>query len=264
MKRDWDDRARENAKWYINTIKMDQSDDEFDATGRPEVQKFVLADPILTKDCDLKRLRLLEIGCGIGRMTKHLAEAFGEVHGTDVSAEMINQARDRMRDYGNVFLYETSGVDFGELPDDYFDMIFSVYVFQHVPDVSVIHSNIRDACRVLKPGGLFKFQVCGIDHKDFTSMPKDTWTGVAFCEEEIRRAARESGVKLMSILDYGTQYCWVILRKPSPQTSTRSINRPKIESWPLRRSRAQVHSDEWRLRFFDRYRIRHRSKRSGR
>ena len=69
--------VRENAKWYINTVKMDQSDDEFDATGRPEVQKFVLADPILTKDRDLKRLRLLEIGCGIGRMTKHLAEAFG-------------------------------------------------------------------------------------------------------------------------------------------------------------------------------------------
>ena len=27
MKRDWDDRARENAKWYINTIKREQSDE---------------------------------------------------------------------------------------------------------------------------------------------------------------------------------------------------------------------------------------------
>ncbi len=233
MKRDWDDRARENAKWYINTVKKDQSDDEFDATGRPEVQKFVLADPVLTKDRDLKRLRLLEIGCGIGRMTRHLAEAFGEVHSTDVSAEMINQARERMRDYPNVFLYETSGVDFAGLPDDYFDVIFSVYVFQHVPDVSVIHSNIRDACRVLRPGGLFKFQVCGIDHEAYARMPKDTWTGAAFSDEEIRRAARENGVKLMSILDYGTQYCWVILRKPLPQSSMRTGARtttlPKIE-----------------------------------
>src|SRR5262249_61690077 len=130
MKRDWDDRARENAKWYINTIRKDQSDDEFYSTGRPEVQKFVLSDPVLTKNRDLKELRLLEIGCGLGRMTKHLAEAFGEVHGTDVSAEMITQAGQCMRDYANVFLYETSGVDFTELPDDYFDMIFSVYVFQ--------------------------------------------------------------------------------------------------------------------------------------
>src|SRR5262249_38487185 len=87
MKRDWDDRARENAKWYINTVKKDQSDDEFDPTGRPEVQNFVLADPVLTKDRDLKQSRLLEIGCGIGRMTRRLAESFGEVHATDVSAE---------------------------------------------------------------------------------------------------------------------------------------------------------------------------------
>src|SRR5262245_14390961 len=174
MKRDWDDRARENAKWYINTVKKDQSDDEFDSTGRPEVQNFVLADPVLTKDRDLKQLRLLEIGCGIGRMTKHLAEAFGEVHATDVSAQMIAQARERMRDYPNVFLYETSGVDFVALPENYFDMIFSVYVFQHVPDISVVHSNIRDACRTLKPGGLFKFQVCGIDHEAYARMPKDT------------------------------------------------------------------------------------------
>ena len=34
-----------------------------------------------------QELRVLEIGCGIGRMTKHLAEAFGEIHATDVSAQ---------------------------------------------------------------------------------------------------------------------------------------------------------------------------------
>lgn len=229
MKRDWDDRARENAKWYINTIKKVQSDAEFDSTGKPEVQKFVLADPVLSKGRDPKRLRLLEIGCGIGRMTKHLAEAFAEVHATDVSAEMIARARERMRDYPNVFLYETNGVDFAALPDDYFDVVFSVYVFQHVPDASVVHSNIRDACRTLKPGGLFKFQVCGIDHEAYARMPKDTWTGAAFTDEEIRRAARESGVKLMSILGYGTQYTWVILRKPLRQSSAQATGRPKIE-----------------------------------
>ena len=229
MKRDWNNRARENAKWYINTVKKDQSDDEFDATARPEVINFVLADPIFTAGRDLKRLRLLEIGCGIGRMTGHLAEAFGEVHATDVSAEMIAQARERMRDYPNVFLYETNGVDFAALPDNHFDLIFSVYVFQHVPDAEVVHSNIRDACRGLKPGGLFKFQVCGIDHEAYARMPKDTWTGTAFTDADIRRAARDSETKLVSILGYGTQYCWVILRKPLPQTSTPAIAQPRIE-----------------------------------
>jgi 2-polyprenyl-3-methyl-5-hydroxy-6-metoxy-1,4-benzoquinol methylase len=229
MKRDWNDRARENAKWYINTVKKDQTDDEFDSSGRPEVQNFVLSDPVLTRGRDLKKLRLLEIGCGIGRMTRHLAEAFGEVHATDVSAEMIAQARERMRPYPNVSVYETSGVDFAVFPDNYFDMIFSVYVLQHVPDVSVIRSNIRDACRTLKPGGMFKFQVCGIDHESYARMRKDTWTGVAFTDAEIRRAARDNDVKLVSILGYGTQYCWVILRKPLPRTAPRAADRPVIE-----------------------------------
>src|SRR5262245_43722097 len=96
MKRDWDTRARENAKWYIHTVKKDQTDDEFHATAGPEVTNLVLAAPVFTAGRDLKRLRLLEIGCGIGRMTRHLADAFGEVHATDVSAEMIAQARERM------------------------------------------------------------------------------------------------------------------------------------------------------------------------
>ncbi len=229
MQRDWDARARENAKWYINTIKKDQSDLEFDASGKPEVNNFVLADPLLTAGRELKQLRLLEIGCGIGRMTKHLAEVFGEVCATDVSAEMIEQARTRLRDYPNVFLYATNGLDFAALPDNHFDLIFSVYVFQHVPDAAVIHSNISDACRVLKPGGLFKFQICGIDHESYDRMQKDTWTGAPFTEADIRRAARARQVKLVGIRGYGTQYCWVILRKPQAQATARSETQPKIE-----------------------------------
>ncbi len=229
MKRDWDDRARENARWYINTVKKDQSEEEFDSTGRPEVERFVLADPLLARGHDLRQLRLLEIGCGIGRLTKHLAAAFGEVHATDVSGEMITLGSERLRHHPNVFMHETNGLDFAALPCDYFDMIFSVYVFQHVPDVSVIHSNIRDACRVLKPGGLFKFQVSGVDHEAYARMPKDTWTGTAFTETEIRRAARENGVKLLSILGCGTQYCWVILRKPAQRRSSGTAQPPAIE-----------------------------------
>jgi SAM-dependent methyltransferase len=164
-------------------------------------------------------------------MTKHLAESFGEVHGTDVSAEMIERARLRFEGLGNAFFYETNGLDFSALPNDYFDIIFSVYVFQHVPTVDVIYSNIRAACRVLKPGGLFKFQTCGITAPDYEKMRKDTWTGASFTESDIRRAARENGVQLMSILGLGTQYCWTILRKhqvgklPAPA----QVTRPRIE-----------------------------------
>lgn len=213
MKQAWNERAREDARWYINTVKRDQTDAEFAASARPDVEKFVFADPIFIAGDETQQLRLLEIGCGIGRMTQHLAPAFAEVHATDVSGEMIAQGRARLSHVANVHLHETNGCDFAALPSAYFERIFSVYVFQHVPDVEVVRSNIRDAGRTLKAGGLFKFQTCAITAPEYAQMPKDTWTGASFPESEIRRIARDTGLKLVSVLGNGTQYCWTILRK---------------------------------------------------
>lgn len=152
MKRDWNQRAEENSKWFINTVRLDQTEDEFDATGLSEIDALILPELVLlTGGRDPRELKFLEIGCGIGRMTKHLTSIFGEVHSTDVSGEMIRQAGQRLGHLSNVHLHETSGVDFVALPDDYFDVAFSAYVFQHVPDKSVIESNIREAYRVVKP-----------------------------------------------------------------------------------------------------------------
>ncbi|MBX3277929.1 MAG: methyltransferase domain-containing protein [Acidobacteria bacterium] len=218
MKRDWDARARENARWYINTVRRDQSEEEFDATGRMEVERCILTDPSFTERRNLKRLHLLEIGCGIGRMTRHLAGLFGEVYAVDVSGEMIAQARERLNEYTNVHLQETSGSDFSHLPDECIDCAFSAYVFQHVPEREVVMSNIRDALRVLRPGGVFKFQVNGYDGEDFASQPKDTWAGVSFSETEIRQAAKDFGAELVSLIGAGTLGCWVMLRKPLHST----------------------------------------------
>jgi SAM-dependent methyltransferase/GNAT superfamily N-acetyltransferase len=215
MKRDWDERARANAKWFINTVKREQSEAEFEATGFEHFAGFILQDlALLTAGRDPKTLRLLEIGCGIGRMTRHLAATFGEVHAVDVSGEMIRQARARFPNDAHVHFYETNGCDFRLFPDDYFDLIFSAYVFQHVPDKAVVAANLRDAFRVLRPGGLFKFLTKGIEHPDFAALPKDTWEGVAFAGAEVRALAQELGAQLLGVLGEGTMFCWSLLRKP--------------------------------------------------
>lgn len=225
MKHDWDDRARQDAKWFINTLRFQQTEDEFDQTGAFEVNRLVMADlQLLTGGRDPKTLRLLEIGCGCGRMTKHLAEKFGEVVGVDVSGEMIRQALERLAGVGNVKLYETSGVDFINLPDRHFDLILSAYVFQHVPSVAVIQANLAEAWRVLKPGGVFRFQTNSITAFDFEEMDKDTWTGASFPEDELRCYAAEKDAQLISIVGAETQYCWTTLRK-----RTRQANQPGLK-----------------------------------
>ncbi len=230
MKRDWDERALKDAKWFINSLKPEQSEEEFDHTGVVETERLVLADlRLLTQWRDPKHLRVLEIGCGAGRMTKHLAAIFGEVTGVDVSGQMINQARARLAGINNVHLHETTGVDFAIFPDEQFDLILSAYVFQHVPGAEVIESNIRDAWRALKPGGVFRFQTNSVTSRHYEQAEKDTWAGAVFPESEIRRFAREAGAQLISLFGAATQYCWTTIRKKISTASGSErvpINRP--------------------------------------
>src|SRR5215207_6376872 len=122
MKRDWNQRARENAKWYINTLKVEQTEEEFDQTGRRDFEGLIRCElPLLTDRRDPRTLRVLEIGCGIGRMTKYLADVFGEVHAVDVSGEMVRQARERLADVPNAFFREGNGMDFTDFPNEQFD-----------------------------------------------------------------------------------------------------------------------------------------------
>ena len=56
MKQDWDERAIEDARWYINTLKRDQTDEEFDESGRPDAESFVFADPVFIAGADLREI----------------------------------------------------------------------------------------------------------------------------------------------------------------------------------------------------------------
>ena len=229
MKRDWDWRARENAKWFINIHKFEQSEDEFDETGRLHFERFVVDElDLLTDGRDPGQLRVLEIGCGIGRMTRHFAKVFGEVHGVDVSGEMVRKAIERLGHHPNLFFYETSGIDFSAFPDEHFDLVFSAYVFQHVPSAEIVSASVRDAFRCLKPRGILNFQTNGITSAEFARTPKDTWTGTSFSEAEVRTLATELGGQLVGISGGGTQYCWSIFRKPALVSQPGWLDSPEI------------------------------------
>ena len=229
MKRDWDERARNNAKWFINQSGLQQSDSEFDKSGAAAVEQLVVYDlDLLTGPSHSSELRVLELGSGIGRMTRFLAELFCEVHATDVSGEMIRQAQERLADLSNVHFHETSGYDFARLPSDSFDLVFSAFVFEHVPSPEIIRSNLRDAFRVLKPGGFIKFQTNSLTAFDFEEIEKDTWMGASLPESEIRRFAEEVDAQLLSLCGGGSKHCWTILRKRPNEGRATAASQPRI------------------------------------
>ena len=90
MRRDWDERARENARHYVVTGQREWSDDEFFRSGELTVKEEILTDMInICQGKEPNQMRVLEIGCGAGRITRALSGLFGEVHAVDVSGEIF-------------------------------------------------------------------------------------------------------------------------------------------------------------------------------
>ena len=160
MRRDWNERATQDGEHYVYTRDSNSDEGDFEASGRVNYDQLVRPYlPVLLNGRSPSCSRVAEIGCGLGRITRSFAEEFLEVHGIDVSPRMIEQARSRLRDYPNVILHVGSGQDLGSLPGNYFDLAFSYLVFQHIPSREVVENYIREAARVLKPEGAFRFQL---------------------------------------------------------------------------------------------------------
>src|SRR5581483_4293096 len=147
MRADWNERGREDAYYYVAFGRRDQDDEEFFATGREMAEALAL---------ELKRVRgrdaALEIGCGPGRLMRPMSRHFGEIHGVDVSDEMIKLAAERLRHTPNAHPHHTSGSDLRQFADATFDFVYSYAVFQHIPSREVVFNYLREAVRVLKPG----------------------------------------------------------------------------------------------------------------
>jgi SAM-dependent methyltransferase len=208
MQRDWDSRARENARFYVNTERSDWTDEEFFHSGERTVAEEILTDMInICQGREPATMRVLEIGCGAGRVTRALSALFGEVYGVDISGEMIRQARTALAERPNVRLFQNNGKDLSVLGDVVFDFAFSSIVFQHIPSAEVIENYVREVHRLLRPGALFKFQVQG--DTGISTSPDDTWLGVSFSDEQAAAMAERCGFEPRYRHGAGTQYFWL-------------------------------------------------------
>jgi SAM-dependent methyltransferase len=216
MRRDWNRRARENARHYVVTGKTEWNDEDFYRSGVVTLEEEILDD--LTNICqgkDPKQMRVLEIGCGAGRVTRAFAGYFGEVFAVDISKEMVRQARLAVQGFPNAHVFRNNGKDlsavrlkwwhrFGLGEPLQLDFAFSFLVFQHIPSKAIIESYVREVHRLLKPGALFKFQVQG--SAKVGEGETDSWIGVSFSEAEAREMAERCGFEMRHQYGAGDQY----------------------------------------------------------
>jgi ubiquinone/menaquinone biosynthesis C-methylase UbiE len=135
-------------------------------------------------------MRLLDVGCGPGSITRGLAErlAPGEVVGLDLSRETLAAARQDAAARGLENLrYEEGSVYQLPFPDASFDVAYAHQVFQHLREPGAA---LREMLRVVRPDGLVA--VRDVDWGTASYWPADPWID-RFVEVHLRTWSRNGG-----------------------------------------------------------------------
>jgi SAM-dependent methyltransferase len=234
IRRFWDARAREDPFFFVdNRLRY----------GDPDLERFWSGGEELL-DAGLERLGVpihggdeaVEIGCGLGRLTRPLARRARSVRALDVSPQMLERARELNRDLANVEWVLGTGDSLEGIASASADVCYSDLVFQHIPDPAVTLAYVGEMARVLRPGGWAGFQVSTVPSLHRRPPPRarvrqlvrsalgrgprgqshPAWLGSSIDLETLRRAAADAGLVTERVVGEGTQFCHVLLRRPGP------------------------------------------------
>lgn len=214
----WDRAARSNAAWYIAT-RYERESDEFFQQGSDETDHLLAHCGItLHKDQDV-----LEIGCGVGRMTRRLCKLSRHVTAVDVSPEMLRRCEKNLAGFSNVTCMLVPGD--GTLPgidDRSIDVVFSYITLQHVPTRESQTAYLREAARVTRDDGRLAIQVRDFSfggrlldwagHLGHATRRRGTlsraWRGARLSDNAIRKALEPMGVAVA--ISRHRRHRWVI------------------------------------------------------
>ena len=134
----WKDKAKDGASPW--------TEDEFYNLGRSDWNDFSRRWKVYGVNLE----SCLEFGCGAGRMTRQLSEAFQRVYAVDVSEGMIRRARQAVG--ANVEFSLIDGIRLPQ-PDSSVKAVFSTHVLQHLDSIRIGYDIFREFHRVLDSGG---------------------------------------------------------------------------------------------------------------
>jgi len=230
MKRDWDRRADADPYyWVAATQEADLA--SYHASAERDCRVFIegLA-PFFSEGIGGN---LLDLGCGIGRMTTPLAQHFDQVVGVDVSPQMIARAQELHAAHENVSFVVNSGADLSEFDSGSFQVVCSYSVLPHLPP-DVVSAYFSEIGRVLADGGVIRYQFwVGPSHH-----PEDHDTlGIhVYTEGEVSELHQKAGLVELSReeIDYfdpilELKPVWVNARREQAHTTLDIVEREVTE-----------------------------------
>jgi SAM-dependent methyltransferase len=230
MERFWDARAREDPYYFVDSRLRYQAPDEkaFWAGGEEALATLLGVLNMTIRPAKV----VLDIGCGLGRLTRPLAKRAERVIALDISTEMLARARQLNADLKNVEWVHGDGTSLQPVADASIDVCISHVVFRHIPDPAVTLGYIRDMGRVLRAGGFAAFElstdpgahqrghvgarsrVAALVGRAPRGQDHEAWLGSHVELNEIQGAASTAGMVLERTYGEGTEFCAVLLRRP--------------------------------------------------
>ena len=140
--------------WVFNNATDDTHTlADFVASGDAEVAMYIDAFGLAGEKPEQQVL--VEVGCGIGRMTSAFTRRFSCVYACDLDSGFLERCREAVARYGRVDRLRTIHVPDGrmlDIPDAVADLTFSYITLQHCSRSDAL-SLVCESLRVLREGG---------------------------------------------------------------------------------------------------------------
>jgi len=236
LKENWEELGEKDAYWAVLSdpakINNKWNLKVFYRTGEELLDNVVRG---LNTDNRIRFGKVLDFGCGPGRITQALASRSLSVTGVDISSTMIAKAQDYNKYPGKCQYLVNSKNDLAQLGTATFDFVFSYITLQHIsPEYS--KNYIKEFIRVTKPGGHILFNLptkaplffrvvrgligtWGINHLRRIYYKKSSVIEMhAVPQKEIRDVSEANGTKVISItadnrIGMGWESCFYLLKK---------------------------------------------------
>ena len=155
----WEEKATENAAWYISSYGSyhNRDMDGFWQSGNKIWDDLKRGTGYTPSPTDV----VVDIGCGIGRLTGAIAREVGHVHGFDISQHMLEEAR--KLELPNATFHETEGNSLRPLSDKSCDLVLAYNVLQHMPSIEILGQYLHEMARVAR--GMIAFTLSPRDWK---------------------------------------------------------------------------------------------------
>jgi SAM-dependent methyltransferase len=158
VRRYWERQGRDDPMWGVLTRPERWGEQEFFSTGAAEIGAVVAyLDSLGVPE---RREHALDFGCGVGRVSRALAQYFDHVVGVDIAESMIEAARRLNESVPNCEFEHNPKPDLRRFATGSFDFVYSNITLQHMTP-RLAKGYLAEFVRVLSDDGLVLFQLPG-------------------------------------------------------------------------------------------------------